>query len=102
VAAAAGVYRGERHLGAADVLAAIEVVSGSSGIADRRWKPDAYAEAGIGSYWRVELTPQPKISVYVLGPAGYELQAEGTAGVLLRVEVPYPVAIDPGTLTEQR
>jgi Uma2 family endonuclease len=48
VARAAAVHSALRNLAAADVLAVIEIVSPSSRIQDRRWKPEAYAEAGIG------------------------------------------------------
>ncbi|HEY7051602.1 MAG TPA: Uma2 family endonuclease, partial [Mycobacterium sp.] len=59
VARASAVYAGPRQLQAGDVLAVAEIVSASSKTADRRWKPEAYAEAGIAVYVRVELDAPP-------------------------------------------
>jgi Uma2 family endonuclease len=98
VANAAAVQRSERYPAAADVLAVVEVVSGSSWAADRRWKPEAYAEAGIGCYWRVELAPQPRLALYVLDPSGYQLAGEGAAGAVMQIDQPYPLALEPARL----
>ncbi|MHB8339839.1 MAG: Uma2 family endonuclease [Mycobacteriales bacterium] len=100
VADADAVYRGLRHLAPADVLVVVEVVFGSSGPADRRWKPEAYAEAGVGCYWRVELAgpPGPEVMVYGLQPGGYVMRARGSAGALLYVDLPFAISIDPGAL----
>ncbi len=56
VACADAVHRAGRELTATDVVAVAEVVSPSSRTNDRRWKPEAYAEAGIATYLRVELS----------------------------------------------
>src|SRR5664280_2610553 len=72
VARAAAVHGALRNLAAADVLAVVEIVSPSSRTQDRRWKPEAYAEAGIGAFVRVELTDtadgEPEITVSDLDP----------------------------------
>lgn len=55
VADAAPFHQGARDLQPHQVRAVIEVSWPWSRRADRHWKHEAYAEAGIPSYWRVEL-----------------------------------------------
>ncbi len=52
------------------VLLVVEVASPSTGIDDVREKTVLYAEAGIASYWRVELEPSPHIVVQELREGG--------------------------------
>jgi Uma2 family endonuclease len=102
VAKAAATHSAARHLEASDVLGVIEVVSPSSRTADRSWKPEAYAEAGIGMYWRVELGDPGGAEIVVLTLAGgrWEEVARVTAGAgPVRLPVPFPVEVDAATLT---
>src|SRR5690349_4410780 len=76
VAHAAAVHTATRELTAQDVIAVIEIVSPSSRTNDRRWKPEAYAEAGIGVFVRVELDTlgdQPEVIVHELSSDGYRV-----------------------------
>lgn len=55
------------------LTAVAEVVSPSARTNDRRWKPEAYAEAGIATFLRVELPATggvPEIIAFVLDPGG--------------------------------
>ncbi len=82
VARADAVHRAGRELTAADVLAVAEVVSPSSRTSDRRWKPEAYAEAGIATYLRVELSGsgQPEVLAFTLQADGQYRQAVHARG----------------------
>lgn len=48
-----------------------EVVSPRTRKTDRFTKPGEYAEAGIPSYWRVELDPEPRLHSYRLQARAY-------------------------------
>jgi Uma2 family endonuclease len=80
----------------------VEVTSPSSKATDRAIKPDLYAEAGIQSYWRLELWPQPQLIVYELADGSYEQVAILHAGTRGRIEHPFPVELDPAELTRRR
>jgi Uma2 family endonuclease len=92
VAAAPAVHRAGRTLAAADVRAVVEIVSPSSRRADRTWKPEAYAEGGIATYWRVELDAPG-------GAEGYARVAHARAGAVTLLPEPFPVALDPAWLS---
>lgn len=72
------------------VLLVVEVASPSSGVDDVREKTDLYAEAGIASYWRVELEPSPRIVVQELRDGRY---VEVAAGTTVTVERPFGVTV---------
>jgi Uma2 family endonuclease len=55
----------------AQVHLAVEIVSPGSKATDRAIKPDLYAEAGIPTYWRLELEPQPQLLVFELSRDAY-------------------------------
>ena len=81
----------EHHaVGPAQVRLVVEVASPSTALDDRRDKTPLYAEAGIASYWRVELLPTPRIVVQELHDGAY---AEVGAGETVRVEAPFPVEV---------
>ncbi|WP_046472027.1 Uma2 family endonuclease [Allosalinactinospora lopnorensis] len=73
----------------------VEVVSPESEKRDRERKPQLYAQAGIGHFWRVELKSQrPVVYVYELDPA---TRAYGLTGIhhdRLKVGAPFPIDID--------
>lgn len=101
VARAAAVHAAQRSLAPADVLAVVEIVSPSSRTADRRWKPEAYAESGIGRFLRVELDAPsgPELVLLTLSPDGrYATDLVAPAGRLAELALPFPVALDPATL----
>lgn len=104
VARADAVHAGPRELAAADVLAVVEVVSPSSRSTDRRWKPAAYADAGIPVFWRVELDPAdgPVVTVHALADGTYAQVATLAAGVRGSLGKPFPVRLDPGALLGRR
>jgi Uma2 family endonuclease len=83
------------------VLAVVEVVSPSTISIDRAIKPAMYAEAGIPVYWRVELPGSPRVVVSTLTRGRYVTRATLTAGTHGRITKPFPVEIDPGTLTRR-
>ena len=101
VARAAAVYAGPRQLQARDVLAVAEIVSASSKTADRRWKPEAYAEAGIEVYVRVELDAPSGAEVVIHRLVGdaYGVEAEVRGDAAVEIAVPFPVTIIAAALT---
>lgn len=102
VAKAAAVHTAARELAAGDVLAVAEIVSPSSRTNDRRWKPEAYAEAGIGVFIRVELDTaegQPEVIVHELSSDGYRVTGIARAREPSTVAVPFPLTITASDLT---
>jgi Uma2 family endonuclease len=90
----------EAALPASAMLAVIEIVSPSTKRIDRLVKPGLYAEAGIATFWRVELEPTPTVTVFSLREDGQYAQvgaAHGTHPLLL--PVPFPVTLNPADLT---
>lgn len=67
-----------------------EVQSKSSAIDDVREKAELYAQAGIPSYWRIELTPELVLVVMELVDGAYVEVARGTS---VTVERPFAVTI---------
>jgi Uma2 family endonuclease len=104
VARAAAVHAGPRHLEAGDVMAVVEIVSPSSRMADRRWKPEAYAEAGIDVLWRVELEAEdgPEVTAYARSEGEWVEVSSVTAAETTIVEVPFPVRLAPSDLVAPR
>jgi Uma2 family endonuclease len=94
---AAVAYAGGALLRAADVLAAIEIMSPSSRTLDRRVKPAAYAEAGIPTYWRVELDgpDAPLVVVYALDGGAYVEVCRIRNGEVMEIDRPYPARVEP-------
>jgi Uma2 family endonuclease len=93
--------RRTRAYRASDLLLLAEVVTPRSGSkrTDRVDKVSEYAEADIPHYWIIDLDPEPKVTVFTLGNEGaYTLRAESTAGHVLGVAEPFPVAFDPRAL----
>jgi Uma2 family endonuclease len=86
---------------AADLLLVVEVISprSASEQVDRVRKVREYARAGIPFYWIVDLEPEPKITVLALRGPEYILEAEVPAGHDLVVNQPYPISLDPISLT---
>lgn len=95
VARASAVYGAARELKAADVFAVAEIVSPSSRTTDRRWKHEAYAEAGIETYLRVErdAADGPEIVVHRLEAGSYRVLAVARRGVPADVAVPFVVRL---------
>jgi Uma2 family endonuclease len=82
---------------AEDVVLAVEVVSPDSEARDRDTKPHKYAAAGIPHFWRVEMAGEddhPAVYVYELDAGTKTYALTGVHREQLKVEVPYPVAID--------
>jgi Uma2 family endonuclease len=81
-----------------DVVLAVEVVSPDSEARDRDTKPHKYAAAGIAHYWRVEKGAahdrRPVVYVYELDPASTTYALTGIHRNQLKLEVPYPIAVD--------
>lgn len=83
------------------ILLVVEVVSRGSRREDRGSKPLAYADAGIPHFWRVE-TPESgalalTVHTFVLDGDHYAPSGEHRGG--LRVEQPFAVEVELGTLT---
>lgn len=106
IADAERFHEGTSPVKSAEVAAVIEVVSPGAGNRRRDYdiKPPKYAAAGIPVFIRVELQGDdaPRVEVFHLGAAGYELAAEAKAGETLRISEPYPVSFDPAVLAGPR
>ncbi|MFD0856655.1 Uma2 family endonuclease [Actinomadura adrarensis] len=77
------------------VVLAVEVVSPSSELLDRKRKPQLYAEAGVPHYWLVDmLDNDPRVSVFELDPASDQYVQTGVHHNRLKVSVPYDIDID--------
>ncbi|MFF4622128.1 Uma2 family endonuclease [Nonomuraea jabiensis] len=81
-----------------ELLLAVEVVSPSTKSRDRGLKTDAYAAAGIPSYWRIELDEGPTLYTYELNGASYDPPTAYKAGAVANVTRPFPVNFDPADL----
>jgi Uma2 family endonuclease len=77
-----------------DVALVVEVESAASRRYDRVLKPALYAEARIGSYWRVE--PDGVLHPHELGNAGYEAAETIQGADPVRIDAPFPVRVAPG------
>ena len=68
---------------------------------DRFFKPVEYAQAGISTYRRLELEPEPLLVVHRLAGDRYdvvqELTGRGVADVSFRVELDRPDLLPPFT-----
>jgi Uma2 family endonuclease len=95
VARATAVHAANRELRADDVLTVAEIVSPSSRTSDRRWKPEAYAEAGIGTFLRVELDTVggPTILAFTLDGGTYRQTGEAVGDSPAELLVPYRVEL---------
>lgn len=80
------------------VVLAVEIVSPSSLSMDRLTKPVLYAQAGIETFWRVELDDGPTVQAHRLANGAYVLTGSGHPGQPLRADRPFPVLIDPADL----
>ncbi|MFF1462704.1 Uma2 family endonuclease [Streptomyces sp. NPDC058330] len=87
-----------------DVLLAVEVVSEESEVRDRDVKPRKYAAAGVVHFWRVEqgADGSPVVYVYELDPALKAYTATGIYHHTLKLDVPFPLAVDLTAVDERR
>lgn len=102
VARAVAVHAATRDLAADDVVAVAEIVAPSSRTNDRRWKPEAYAEAGIAVFIRVELDTGgdlPEIVVHELVDGRYQVTGVARGREPSTVAVPFPLTITAADLT---
>lgn len=88
------------RLDAADVLLAVEIVSPGTGRTDRVTKLTEYADAGIPTYWIVDLDEPATLTAYILVDGDYEIVAQVTDAASL--SEPAAVTIDVRTLTSRR
>ncbi|SCF63292.1 Endonuclease, Uma2 family (restriction endonuclease fold) [Streptomyces sp. Ncost-T10-10d] len=82
---------------AADVLLAVEVVSPDSEDRDRDTKPHKYAAAGIGHFWRVEMSGEhdrPVVWTYECDAVTKKYVSTGVHHDRLKLSVPYDIDID--------
>jgi Uma2 family endonuclease len=70
---------------AGDVLLAVEIVSPGTGRTDRVTKLHEYALAGIPGYWVIDLDPPTTLLAHVLVDGYYEITAQGSGTLELRV-----------------
>lgn len=85
---------------ARDVLLAVEVVSPRSVRTDNQHKFVEYADAGIESYWIIDLQPPVSLTVYRLADGDFHLDQEHAGTV--EVTSPAPLRIDLDALVRSR
>lgn len=78
------------------VVLAVEVVSPDSEVRDRERKPQLYARAGIGHFWRVEDDGAGNAIVYIyeLDPASNAYALTGIFHDRVKVNVPFDINVD--------
>ncbi|MFI9841125.1 Uma2 family endonuclease [Nonomuraea sp. NPDC051941] len=81
-----------------DVLLAVEVGSPSTKMRDKVLKAEAYGDAGIPVYWRIEPEEGPTLWVYELKDECYDTPVRYKAGTLASFTWPFPVSFDPAEL----
>lgn len=79
----------------------VELVSPGNRTVDRKFKPMLYAEAAIPHFWRLEFDPAPMLVVHELEDGRYVERTTALAGATTRLDIPFPVAIDPAELARQ-
>jgi Uma2 family endonuclease len=84
---------------AGQVALVVEVESRGSRKHDRFTKPALYAEAGIGSYWRIERTGAGPVAHVYEAPSGghYRHHRAVNPGESHLVELPYQVQVAPAS-----
>lgn len=88
--------KGRTRFSASEVLLAVEIASPGTVRTDRIMKLAEYADAGVPSYWRVDLDPEPCLTVHELADGAYTTVASGTGTVT--VTRPAELTIDVGAL----
>ncbi|GLW08547.1 hypothetical protein Misp01_36770 [Microtetraspora sp. NBRC 13810] len=100
---------GARLISSGWVHLAVEIVSKSTTVTDRRVKPIKYAESGIPHFWRIEMLPfrgqmnrrLPVIYTYALDKeTGYQLTHQVAAGETVELTDPFKLTLDPAKLAE--
>ena len=84
---------GARAFPADEVGLVVEVESPSGLRRDRVIKPEEYAGAGIGAYWRVEQRPALALVAYALAGQRYEQRLRLTSGAAA-LPGPVPLTVD--------
>ncbi|MGP2440896.1 Uma2 family endonuclease [Streptomyces sp. JW3] len=79
----------------------VELVSPGNSMMDRKVKPMLYAGAAIPHFWRLEFDPAPMLVGYELEGGRYLERTTALAGAETKLDVPFPVSIDPAGLTRQ-
>ncbi|WP_425508519.1 Uma2 family endonuclease [Streptomyces roseirectus] len=79
----------------------VELVSPGNRTMDRKIKPLLYAEAAVPHFWRLEFDPAPMLAVYELEGGRYVERTTALAGATTRLDTPFPIEIDPATLSRQ-
>ncbi|MGW1729165.1 hypothetical protein ACWCQK_40810 [Streptomyces sp. NPDC002306] len=60
-----------------------------------------YAEAAVPHFWRLEFDPAPRLVTSELRAGRYVKTTTALAGTTTRIDIPFPVDIDPAHLTRQ-
>ncbi len=83
----------------ADIALVVEVESPATARYDRLLKPDLYAGAGIGAYWRIERRhAEATAHLYTLtAGGGYGAPTSVPADTRTVVDVPFDLTVAPGT-----
>lgn len=79
----------------------IEIVSPNSHPQDRIIKPQLYAEAGIPSYWRLEIEKTPQLIVSELRRGRYAQVVVATGGQRTAIPGLFPIEVDPVELVRR-
>lgn len=86
----------------ADILLAAEVVSPSTKMRDELFKVEAYAKAGIPTYWRIDPAEGPTLHVHHLSGKRYDDPAVFKPGEPADLTTPFPITLDPADLLRAR
>lgn len=82
------------------VLLAVEIMSKGSVNADRLDKPAEYAMASIPHYWRIEQRDAGLVTyTHMLNPTTRSYTSSGAHSGMLKVDHPFPLAVDLDALT---
>ena len=78
---------------ACDVRLAVEILSPGTARTDRTTKLFEYADAGIPSYWILDLRPPATVTAHLLVDGDYEIVADGTGPFVLTEPAPVRITV---------
>ncbi|TDO35682.1 Uma2 family endonuclease [Kribbella sp. VKM Ac-2527] len=88
-----------RHILEHPPFLAVEILSSATRTTDTTLKPSLYEKAGVDSYWMLDPTEQT-LTVLELVNGQYAERAVVTGGEVFTADLPFPVEVVPGRLTD--